>query len=220
MDLNNFMPKFMKIVNRVGNAIMLNLCFLVCCIPVVTIGPAWCGLMSAIRFEIRGDHWWGGFKEGMKTRFLRSCITGIIGTAAMLYFGNNTYACIGALLESGQGWPETIFTCVMFLGTGLVMASFLITNVYFKADVETWTDYGFFLIRKAPLQVLAAAVLMWAPVVVFFLNFFYFWELLMVFTAAYFTLTGFVITLLLKNGLLKILARHKAAHPEQYEQEA
>ena len=53
--------KFMGVVNKIGSAIMLNLLFLVSCIPVVTIGNATAGLYSAVRFSIRGD---STFQEG------------------------------------------------------------------------------------------------------------------------------------------------------------
>ena len=49
--------KIMKLVNLAGTAIMVNLLFLLACIPVVTIGQAFSALLTAIRYQIRGDRW-------------------------------------------------------------------------------------------------------------------------------------------------------------------
>ena len=215
MNLNNFMPKFMKVVNVVGNAIMLNICFLITCLPVVTIGPAWCGLLSAIRYEIRGDKWFDGFKVGVKTRFLRNFITGIVGTAALIYFANNAQAGVVAFMSGAGGLASTVITCAMLLGTAMVMLCLLITSVYFDANVEHWTEYAFMLLQKAPLQVAILAVLMWLPVLLFMQYILFFLEILIAFIALYFILTGLVMTALLKNGLLKVLARHKELYPAQ-----
>lgn len=40
-----------RLFNRLGNLILLNLCFVVCCIPVVTIGPA-CTALYSVCFRL------------------------------------------------------------------------------------------------------------------------------------------------------------------------
>ena len=68
--------KLMGIINKIGYAIMLNLLFLVSCVPVITIGPACSGLYSAVRYSIKGESAFQGFREGFKTRFLRNMLGG------------------------------------------------------------------------------------------------------------------------------------------------
>ena len=72
--------KVMKIVNFAGTAVMLNMLFLLACIPVVTIGPAFSGLYSGVRYMIRGDGAIRGFRDGFKTNPLRTVPAGIVMT--------------------------------------------------------------------------------------------------------------------------------------------
>ena len=208
------MEKFRAFVNMVGNAIMLNLLFLVSCLPVVTIGPAWCGMYSAIRYEVRGDKWFAGFKAGFRTRFLRSMITGILCTALCLYFANNAYAGVAAILDGAGGWISTIITFVFLLVTMMLYAALLPLNVYFDTDLNTWIDYAWLLMRKAPLQLIIAALLMWALAALTIYHMLTVAFLITVFVAVYFTLAGLIMTVLLKNPLIGILKIEKAKHPE------
>ena len=48
-EKQNWTDKLSNAITLAGTAILMNLTFLVASLPLVTIGPAWCGLMSAIR---------------------------------------------------------------------------------------------------------------------------------------------------------------------------
>lgn len=212
------LDKLMNIINKVGNAIALNLLFVVSCLPIVTIGPAWCALMSAVRYEIRGDKWFAGFRAGFKTRFVRSMIVGIIGNAATLYLANNAYAGVNALMAGMGGVFSTVVTCVLLLAAMLLMVAFLATNVYFGRDVDVWSDYAFMLLGKAPWQSFLCAVLMWAPVALVLWDFLLVFLFIMVFLTVYYVLTGLLMTGLLKNGLIAVLQKDRAQFPEEDEE--
>ena len=64
MEKPTMLEKIGKAINYAGNTVMMNLLFLVACLPIVTIGQAWCGLLTAVRYQIRGDKWTAGFKKG------------------------------------------------------------------------------------------------------------------------------------------------------------
>ena len=87
--MDNTEPKWKQILHVTSNAATVNFLFLLCCIPIVTIGQAWCGLYSAIRYAIRGDGWFSGFKAGIKTRFLRGVIAWTVCMAVDLYMAAN-----------------------------------------------------------------------------------------------------------------------------------
>lgn len=214
MEKKSFGEKIMSIINVVGNTILMNLVFLVACLPIVTIGPAWCGLYSAVRYEIRGDKWFTGFKVGFTTRFLRSMFAGIICSAACLYFGNNAFAGISALVAGSGGWISTGITCVFLLFAMMLYAALIPLNVYFKTDINTWIEYAWHMMAKAPLQLIGAAVLMWALVFVLIFNMLTAFYLLMVFLAVYFTFAGLVATMLLKNALIDVLRIEQERNPE------
>ena len=88
-DLKGRKPResrVLKIVNFAGTIVMLNFVFLLACIPVVTIGPAFSGLYSGVRYMIRGDGPIKGFWEGFRTHFARMMIAGVVFTAITAYF--------------------------------------------------------------------------------------------------------------------------------------
>ena len=219
MDNDSLLSKVMKIINKVGNAILLNVVFLLTCLPIITIGPAWCGLLSAVRYEVRGDRWFEGFKVGVRTRFLRSMIAGILGYAATLYFANNAAAAVHALMDGMGGWASTVITFMMLLMTTLVLAAALATNVYFDRPVNVWTEYAVLLIQKAPLQVFASAALMWLPIGLAIFDFALLVMLFIAFLAVYFTMAGLMMTGLMKGGLLQVLYEDRARFSKIYEDE-
>ncbi len=196
---------------------MLNLLFLVSCLPIVTIGPAWKGLYSAVRYSIRRESWFAGYKAGFKHKFLRTALGFTFGLAAMGYAG---YQLTGAVLETVRlpGWDMAMPLAIhgiFFLAVLMVTTAMIPTGVYFESDVNTWLLHAWDLLGHAPLQVLAAGLLMWAPV--FVLLFFpgYGYMALLVFIAIYFVLAAVVNTVLLKDPLIRILKQIQAEKGEE-----
>jgi uncharacterized membrane protein YesL len=63
--------KFMQLLSKLWDLMMLNLLYLICCIPVVTIGAAQAGLYRSVRAmkDPDSDYTWTqaffkGFKDG------------------------------------------------------------------------------------------------------------------------------------------------------------
>ena len=87
--MNTNEPAWKRILAITSNVVMINALFLLCSIPVVTIGQAWCGLYTAIRYAIRGEGWFAGFKVGFKTRFLRGVVSWIVCMLLIVYMALN-----------------------------------------------------------------------------------------------------------------------------------
>lgn len=205
-----FFQKFMGVVNKIGSAIMLNLLYLVSCLPVVTIGPATSGLYSAVRFNIRGDSRFQGFREGFKTRWLRCAIGTVLGFAVGLYALNNLFILIPGLIKDPSLLSVgTVISClfhgVFFLGALLLITAMVPVNLYFENDLNGWLMDCWRLIAYAPLQLLLVAIFMWLPVVVMVWFPLYGYFALLIFVAVYYAVMGVVATALLKNGLIRIL---------------
>ena len=75
---------------KIADLFLLNLAFIICCIPIITIGPATCALYSMTMEMIRKEHnsLFLGFFSRFKKYFLRSLIIEIIfaGIIAFLAF--------------------------------------------------------------------------------------------------------------------------------------
>ena len=206
MEKETLIDKLNRIITMAGTAIMMNLLFLVCCLPVVTIGQAWCGLMSAIRYNIRGESWFAGFKKGFKTRFLR----GTIAWCVMLVIIVFAIVDIRQYTLTNVSTVYPISSCVIFALMAMMAMSLLVLNVYIPTNVGTWINNASKLVFRAPLQLLACGVAVWAPVLlmIFWADWAYF--LIMIFVVAYFTLVALATTMLLKEALVEFLVEARA----------
>lgn len=212
--MENKEPAWKKILNVTSNAVMVNGLFLLCCIPIVTIGQAWSGLYTAIRYAIRGDGWFAGFKAGVKTRFWRGTLAWTACMAAVLYIGFNFLDMLG------QVPIVTMVVHGLFLLLAMMITAALIPlNVYIPTTKTQWLINGVNLCFRAPLQVALTGVLMWAPlalaIVVLKFGFFLPVLFIMVFLLGYFTVTVLIATILLKKPLIQT-----KLEMEQLEQEA
>lgn len=193
--------KLFKVVTLTGTAVLINLMFLIFSIPIVTIGPAWCGLMTALRYNIRGDGWFRGFLDGFKRRFWRSLVAWLIGLPAVLYLLNDIQ---NALTQ--EALMPTIAACVMLAFVSVMLHSALTLNVYIPTSVSNWLRNTVNLGLKGFPKVLVGAVLFWGPVLIFcFVSGWLVYELALVLLFAYYAVCGLVTTMLLKGNLIDIL---------------
>lgn len=208
------LSKIMNIVDKVGTVILMNLMFLVSCIPVVTIGAAWSGLYSAIRYTIRQEGWFAGFKEGFKTCFLRNTL----GTVYALLIGwfslNNMIVAVEVLKDNVE--VTMAITLLVAFGLLLLAALLFVTvmvpiNLYIRTNYDRALKNTVYLIAHAPLQALGVTVLVWFPVFQFLFILGDFITFAMIFLVAYFTLCGYIATILLKKPLIRVLKRERAA---------
>lgn len=200
---SNSDSKLMNLINGIGNAIMMNLMFLVSCIPIVTIGQAWCGLYGAVRFSIRGDSWFQGFKEGFRTRFLRGTVAWTLGLLLIAFMAFQTYS-IWFYKVDGYLFP-LILSGIMLLIAMAYQASLIPLNVYIPTGIMEWLQNGIGVTFTAPIQTLAVTVLMWLPVALTLFWFEIAFMIAIVFIAAYFSLAAVALTMLMKNTLIRIL---------------
>lgn len=200
--------KFWDIYTLAGNGIMVNLMFLICSIPLVTIGAAWCGLCSSLRFAIRGDRWAAGFKEGISTRFWRMTIAwtvlllpiidriaAILTIVADIEFGKKTLEAV---------MPMLIGSSVFLLFLIMLAAALILLNVYIPTSVTQWLKNGVTLIFRNPLGIAVMAVMMWLPLATVFLMGVNSTLLLIIYAALYFIFVVFVATMLMKDSLVRL----------------
>ena len=207
--------KIGKIINVAANAVLMNLLFLAACIPVVTVGPAWNGLFSAIRYHIRGEKWFTGFKVGFKTRFWRSLLSWtimLIPICIILFFDVISPVITKGFLNFTNPVPlaKFIVACLMAMMLAGFNGALVLLNVYIPTSVSNWIRNGANMFFKAPLTLAVVGALMWFPVVLAFLAneiFFYF---AMVFIVAYYMLAAVAITMIMKNTLLEFLLEARA----------
>ncbi len=205
MEKKTGLQKFYSVVTFAGTLILMNLMFLISCIPVVTIGQAWSGLLSSVRYNIRGDKWFDGFKAGFKKRFLR----GLLAWCILLPV--NIHMLLDVLHNYSGGYTvPLISSCLVFLLTSMVTTALIILNVYIPTNVKTWVKNSVSLVFKAPLQLAAGTALWVFPVILALLWPLTFFYLIMIFIAVYFSAVALIATLVLKRSLMDLLAEARA----------
>ena len=202
--------KISKVINIAANAVLMNVMFLLACIPIVTIGVAWNALFSAIRYQIRGEGWFEGFKVGYKTRFWRSLLSWVvmlIPIGFVLYFD-----VISPVLAEGflaLTAPTRIVRFGLACLIAMMMAGFnaalILLNVYIPTSVGNWIRNGANMFFKAPLYLAFVGLLMWFPLLLAVFAFQYFFYFIMVFVVAYYMLCAMGITMIMKDTLLDFL---------------
>ena len=198
--------KIGNVINLFGNAIMMNLLFLAACLPIVTIGQAWCGLLGAIRYNIRGERWITGFKVGFKTRFFRGTIICVIGALLCMFFLND----INQAMRAGASGVLP-FSWAMFAFVAMVLQSALLLNVYIYTDVNNWLKNTVNMLFKGFFPLLLCAGLFWLPLLVLLLvDAWLIYELVMVLICAYFVLVALVTTMTMKENLTELLINCRA----------
>lgn len=211
-EKRNWTDKLSDAVTMAGTAILMNLMFLVASIPIVTIGPAWCGLMSAFRYSIRGESWFQGFKKGYCTRFWRSLLCWCLWLPVCLFFLGDLFATVENVKTLGLSWQTALdcaFPGIFFTMAAMVMVSMLTLNVYIPTIVSDWLRNSINFFRR-PMNLLGAAALFWAPLLVFVFYPGLITHIIMILLAAYFALAAVCGTMLLKGPLIEFLIDARA----------
>lgn len=201
----SFPEKLFAFLNKLGNYIMLNLLFLVSCLPVVTIGQAWCALLTAIRYEIRGERWQEGYKFGFKTRFWRGtivwCVMLAISASLLLDMNNNwQMGYTGALITS----------CAVFALVSMMTVALLLLNVYIPTSIYNWLRNAASAVFKGHVFLLLSGAVFWLPVLLFVFVPGVFFVVLIAFLALYFTFAGYGMTMLMKLTLIDLITDARA----------
>lgn len=206
---------FWRGMNLAGTAIIINVAFLLCCIPVVTIGPATCGLYSAIRYVVRGSGWFNGFVEGIKKNFVRNALLGSVLTIMIADMAVNFNTALGFYME-GNGYTPLIIYTVGLLPLLMVFSALWPMSVFIPYESGTdWIKNTLKLLVKAPLQLVIVSAMMLLPVaLVLYLPTIGF-MMLIVFLGIYYALTAFMAIMLLKKSLEDRLGEYRAAHPDE-----
>ena len=180
----SFDSPFMLKASRVASLIVLNVLWLVCCIPVITIGPATVALHH-VHFQYhtgRSDQVFKPFFHAFRRDFLQGMLLGIpVTVVSGLLFFNGLYIY--------GNYPDQLHPLwIPFILMALILAAMtvygfpLLARYRLKLGQVIGNALGFF-IRNPKLSVFATLfyflpVLIFLIVPGFFANFMFFWVLL------------------------------------------
>ena len=113
--------KFMLVLSKIIDVVLLSAMFLICCIPLITIGPALCALYYTCRKVIqrREGYLFREYFRCIKTNFLQSLLFGVIFLFVIALMGVNIFYSIntwkGVLGITMTAVYSAILICVLVL---------------------------------------------------------------------------------------------------------
>lgn len=125
-----------RFFSALGDMIVLHLLWLLCCIPIVTIGPATTAAhyvtMKLVKDE--GSTVIEMFLKSFRKNFKQGTVLGVIFTAVGIILAADFYLCIYVLKESN------LFKFVMLSALGFLTILYLIEMIYLWAVLATFDN--------------------------------------------------------------------------------
>ena len=125
-----------RLFSILGDMIILQMLWLLCCIPIVTIGPATAAAhyvaMKLVKDE--GKSVIGMFLKSFRKNFKQGMVLGIIFTAVGIILATDFYLCIYVLEES------SLFQFVMLSALGFLTLLYLMEMIYLWAVLAAFDN--------------------------------------------------------------------------------
>ena len=166
MNIFNYESKFSQILMFVADLVILNVIFVICCIPLFTIGAAQAALYSAIRTLLDPED-----DEKPRIAFFRAFRTGFkaitagwaVGLLPVLFFAVMTIL-VTAIGQSVKGAPVVL--CLIGLAVSMIWSSQIpLFHARFSCTPKQLWRNSAILVILHPLRSILVTVLMWLPLV-------------------------------------------------------
>ena len=171
MKMLNPESKFSKVINRMADYIILGVLWLVCCLPIFTIGAAQAGLytgLKVLRDKEDDSSTLKAFFRGFKSGFGRITLVWCILALCMVLLGYNLVA---AFIYGLQGMNAPLWMAVLGVFFCMVFQS-LLTPFHASFGCTAWQLIRnvFFLFLAHPIRSIALTILTWGPAIVLAIN--------------------------------------------------
>lgn len=192
----------MSALRRLWDYMGLNMCFLLCCIPIVTIGSAHSAMYTAIRALGRDEPWLKRYFRTFFKSFKRPTILWIIMALIIVAFGWNSMS-IASYNAEGSRVP----LIVSLVGLGLAMCvcstAFLLYSK-FECTAFQLLRNSILTVIMYPLRCVIGTAFIWAPVFAFLFLTWLFLETMIYQILFYFSFASFVFYWLMRKPLAKM----------------
>ena len=193
----------MQVLNRLGDLIIINVCYLVCCIPVFTIGAAQAGLYNACKvMQDRNDDTSvaTAFFKGFRTGFGSVTIAWGIMTLLLAFV---TWMSLASIMAGSPAWISLLAVVVVAVFQALVPA------FHSRFECTPWQliRNTWFMLFAHPLRSILLTALVWVPVALFLVDTYIFMTCAPIWMAVYFSGAFSLSSALLKKPF-KVLVDH------------
>ena len=190
--------KFMRVMSRVGDLMIMNLIFLVTCIPIVTIGASLTALYTVcFRFGTEKEGkmvrtYFKAFKENFKQSTLLWLVILIFGAASAF----NAY--FFYIMPGTIRWCFLLFSCLFVLIVLTAGYTFPLLSQFSNSMISTFKNALIFSVGYLPRSLLMAVFNLF-PFALLLLDFYRFLQMGFLWIALYFATAAYVNSILLKK---------------------
>lgn len=205
----SYESKPMQILMFLGDVILLNIIYLLCCIPIFTIGAAQAGMFTACKVLLDKEDdsspyaaFWRGFTSGFGT------VTLAWGVATVV-LGVTIWFSISAILLEGAKW-------LSWIAMGLVAVfQCLVPAFHSRFGCKWWQllTNSWFLLFAHPLRSIGTTLLIWIPGIAFaLLDLHTFMSLMPIWGALYYSTAFCFATTFLKKPFKTLTDHYNEVH--------
>lgn len=179
----SYESKPMQILMYIGDLIIMNFIYLLCCIPIVTIGAAQAGMYSAAKVMLDKEDdssLTAAFFKGFTTGFWT--VTGAWGLMTLL-LAFVTFTGYTAIQYGAPAWLVGIAVVVCALFQSLIP----LFHSRFNCTVKQLIRNAWFLLFAHPLRSIGVFITIWLPVCVFLVSVYHFMTFTPIWGTLYFS---------------------------------
>lgn len=201
----NYESKAMQAMMNLASMIIMNILYLLCCIPVVTVGAAQAGLYSGIRHmqdETVDTPCLPEFIKGMKSGFKKITLVHSVSLIPMAIIIGSF---VLSLLIDKAGYPMPVWVS----GAGVLLFAawhtvLVIFHATFECSAKELVQNSFRAAIAFPLQSLLSGIVLWLPVILFVMLPNIFLNALPLIIALYYSVAYEIIFSIMKKPLKKM----------------
>ena len=184
----DFEGPFFSFIEKAADIVILNIVFIICCLPVITIGASLTALSSVTQKIVRKEEGYiiKGFFVSFKRNFIQATLIWII----MLIFAGIFWIDIRILSKADSNGINAVFTgLLMLLGIIYIFELIYVFPVLAKFDntvINTMRNALILSVSRLPWTLVLLLLLTVPPVI----GYFYIWAAIPIYIFAGFSLTS------------------------------
>lgn len=159
--------KLMTMLNSLADTMFLNLLFLLCCIPVVTIGAATTALFRGCRAIAEDESCYRAFFQSLRASFRRATLAWLIWLGGMLLF--SWCAWVIWVNKLGGYRPALIVSALVIVFLMVVSNMTFLFYSRFECTLKQLLKNGVLMTMGHLFRAILMGLAMWLPVLFFFL---------------------------------------------------
>lgn len=207
--------KFMKTLEHVADTMLLNILFLVCCIPVVTIGAAWCALFSGCHALSEDTTPFRSFFRGLRSSFKRATLAWLILLAVLVVLVYTTVT-VWQLMQMQYSMALFTFIIAVIALVTVLCVTIMVFLFYsrFECTVRQLLKNGLFMHLGHIIRSTIIGIGCWFPVIAFFTLPYLFGKFAPVWLLLYFGVAGNLSVWLMKTPFARLVEQTEGSKQE------